>query len=201
MDATETLPIIQVGAPTLRARAKSLTKDEILSVEIRDLIEQMRETMRAAPGVGLAAPQIDRSIQLAVIEDPADLQTRLSKESLAERERGPVPFHVIINPKLSVEDERLVEFHEGCLSLDGFAAMVGRYRSVRVNALNQHGDEVEYRASGWYARILQHEIDHLNGTLYIDRMIKETFSTVANKERYWDLSAAQMREKLGLETK
>ena len=191
MDTPEILPIIQVGAPVLRTRARSLSIEEIRSVEIQNLIEQMRETMRAAPGVGLAAPQIDRSIQLVVIEDPAELQTRLSKEALSERERVPIPFHVLINPKLSIEDERLVEFHEGCLSLNGFAAIVGRYRSVRVNALNEHGDEVEYRASGWYARILQHEIDHLNGMVYIDRMITQTFSTIANKERYWDLSDAQ----------
>jgi peptide deformylase len=200
MDAPEILPIIQVGAPVLRACARPLSIEEIRTVEIQDLIEQMRETMRAAPGVGLAAPQIDKPIQLAVIEDSADLQSRLSKEALSERERVPIPFHVIINPKLSIEDERLVEFYEGCLSLNGFVAMVSRFRSVRVNALNERGDEVEYRASGWYARILQHEIDHLNGTVYIDRMITQTFTTVANKELYWELSAAQVRAKLGLES-
>jgi peptide deformylase len=200
MVSPQPLPIIQVGAPALRMPARSLTIEEIRSPEIQDLIELMRETMRAAPGVGLAAPQIDQSVQLAVIEDSAELQSRLSKEALSERERVPIPFHVLINPKLSIEDNRLVEFHEGCLSLNGFAAMVGRYHAVRVHALNEGGNEVEYQASGWYARILQHELDHLNGVLYIDRMITQTFSTVANKERYWELSAAQVRAKLGLQT-
>lgn len=170
----------------MRAEARELSSEEIQSAEIQELIEIMRETMRAAPGVGLAAPQIGHSIKLAVIEDEAGEKAKLSQQELEERERYPVPFHVLINPKLQPATQEKVDFFEGCLSVSGFAANVGRYRSVKVAALNEHGAEVSINANGWYARILQHEIDHLNGILYIDRMYSTTFTTVENKARYWD---------------
>lgn len=180
------LPIVQTGHPVLRAEARELTRDQIKSREIQELIEMMRETMRAAPGVGLAAPQIGESIQLAVIEDEAGEKTKMSKEELASRDRNPVAFHVIINPKLELVGEDKVDFFEGCLSVNGFAANTSRHKAVRVAALNERADEVTINATGWYARILQHEIDHLNGILYIDRMYSTTFSTVENKVRFWN---------------
>jgi peptide deformylase len=168
------LAIVQVGEPVLRQAGKFLEAAELLSPEIQHLIELMRETMRQAPGVGLAAPQIGLSLQLAVIEDTA--------ESPAT-ERSPVPFHVIANPRLELGAE-VVDFYEGCLSVEGYQAIVPRARSVRVHALNHKGDPIVIDASGWYARILQHEIDHLHGTLYIDRMHTRTFATVRNMQ-YW----------------
>ena len=169
------LAIVQVGEPVLRQAGKILEPAEILSPEVQQLIELMRETMRQAPGVGLAAPQIGLSLQLAVIEDTGES---------AATERAPVPFHVIANPKLELGPE-IVEFYEGCLSVEGFQALVPRSRSVRVHALNHKGEPVVIDASGWYARILQHEIDHLGGTLYIDRMRTRTLSTARNFARYW----------------
>ena len=160
----------------LRAEARQLTPEEISSAEIQTLIESMKETMRDAPGVGLAAPQIGYAIQLVVIEDSAELQASLSPEQLASRERTPVPFHVLINPVLEFHEEEKVEFYEGCLSVAGFAAVTPRYRSVTVTALDQNGNQFSRHATGWYARILQHEIDHINGILYIDRMNSRTFS-------------------------
>lgn len=180
------IPIVQTGHPVLRTEARELTRDEIKSAEIQALIELMRETMKAAPGVGLAAPQIGEPIKLTVIEDEAGEKTKLSPEELNLRERFPVPFQVLINPILKPVGEEKVEFFEGCLSVTGFAAKVLRYRNVSVTALNQHGEEVSIKAAGWYARILQHEIDHLNGILYIDRMQSTTFSSVENKMRFWD---------------
>ena len=144
----------------------------------------MRETMRDAPGVGLAAPQIGESIRLVVIEDRPEYHVGITPERLAERERAPVPFHVIANPRLELGPE-IVEFYEGCLSVEGFQALVPRSRSVRVHALDHKGEPVVIDASGWYARILQHEIDHLGGTLYIDRMRSRTFSTARNFARHW----------------
>lgn len=179
-------PIVQTGHPVLRAEARELTRDEIKSAEIRELIEIMREVMRAAPGVGLAAPQIGESLRIAVIEDEAGEKTKMSEEELNLRERYPVPFHVLINPILTNTGDEKVDFFEGCLSVTGFAANVARYREVNVRALNEKGEEISIDAKGWYARILQHEIDHLNGILYIDRMYSTTFSTVENKARYWD---------------
>jgi peptide deformylase len=173
-----TLPIVQVGHPVLRQGTRALELTEIASPRITALIEQMRETMRAAPGVGLAAPQIGEPLALAVIEDRPEYQARLTPDALAARERAPVPFHVIINPRLTVVDLGPAEFAEGCLSVAGFVAQVPRARSVRVEALDHRGEAVTITAHGWYARILQHEIDHLAGTLYIDRMDTRTFSTV-----------------------
>jgi peptide deformylase len=168
------LKIVQAGDPVLREAARPLTAAEITSGEIQQLIEMMRETMRDAPGVGLAAPQIGLPLQLAVIEDVAEVEAT---------ERAPVPFHVIASPRLTLGTET-VDFFEGCLSVEGFQAVVSRARTVQVEALDHRGEPVTIDARGWYARILQHEIDHLGGTLYIDRMRSRTFSTARNAARY-----------------
>src|SRR6185503_12346822 len=105
--------IVQTGDPVLRQQGRLLTREEIRSPSMQELIELMRETMREAPGVGLAAPQIGVSIQLAVIEDRAEYLTRLSADELAETQRSHVPFHVIINPKLTFLDDESAVFFEG----------------------------------------------------------------------------------------
>lgn len=181
------LPIVRAGEPVLRQQARALSPPEIKSKEIQKLIEHMRETMRAAPGVGLAAPQIGLSLQLAVIEDRKEYHKDVSAEQLALRERRPVPFHVLINPRIQrpVDDGQMVEFFEGCLSLPGFFALVPRSRNVRVECLDGSGRPKTIEASGWYARILQHEIDHLRGNLYIDRMHSRSFSSTENWEKFW----------------
>lgn len=180
-----TMEIVQAGDPVLRKVARQLSVDEIRSRSTQDLIAEMRETMRAAPGVGLAAPQIGGSIQLAVIEDRIDYIKDVSAEQLAVRQRSPIDFHVIINPKLTLVGNTSVDFFEGCLSVEGFAAIVRRSANVRVECLNERAEPVTLAARGWYARILQHEIDHLNGTLYIDRMETRSFSTGENLDRFW----------------
>ena len=179
------LEIVQAGHPVLRQEARPLTPAEIAGKEIQKLIESMRKTMHDAPGVGLAAPQVGLPLQLAVIEDRAEYHKDVSKEQLRERERRPVPFHAIINPRITEKSDDTVEFFEGCLSLAGFSALVPRARTVRVEFLNERGVKVALEASGWYARILQHEIDHLNGTLYIDRMHSRTFTSLDNWNEFW----------------
>lgn len=179
------LKIVQAGEPVLRQRARPLASSEIVSREIQQLIEWMRETMHDAPGVGLAAPQVGANLQLAVIEDKPEYTRDIAPERLKERERKPVPFHVIINPQITFEDNARPEFFEGCLSLAGFTAVVPRARNVRVECLDHRGATAVIQASGWYARILQHEIDHLEGTLYIDRMHTRTLMSLENFNRYW----------------
>jgi peptide deformylase len=179
------LKIVQAGDPVLRKQSRPLTREEISSPSIQQLIEEMRDTMREAPGVGLAAPQIGESIQLAVIEDRAEYLNGLPEEELAERQRFAIPFHVIINPKLSFLDNSSAQFFEGCLSLEGLGAIVDRALNVRVECLNERGVQVTINAHGWYARILQHEIDHLNGTLYVDRMKSRTLTTTENMFHFW----------------
>jgi peptide deformylase len=145
----------------------------------------MRETLSDASGVGLAAPQIGLPLQLAIIEDKAEYHSGLSEAELAGRERRPVPFHVVINPKIQLLSPPALAFFEGCLSLPGFTAIVPRAHRVLVECLNHAGDPVRIEAEGWYARILQHEIDHLNGTLYIDRMWSRSFSSLDHYNRHW----------------
>jgi peptide deformylase len=179
------LKIIQAGEPVLRTPARQLTREEIIGDEIRRLIRDMRETMRDAPGVGLAAPQVGLALQLAVIEDREELLSSLPAEELVEKERKAVPFHVIINPEITLLGDDRTDFYEGCLSLSGFSAVVPRARTVRVAYLDEHGEPQSVEAVGWYARILQHEIDHLRGTLYIDRMESRTFTSLDNWSRFW----------------
>lgn len=179
------LKLVQAGEPVLRELAKPLSAKDIGSSEITRLIEDMRETLRDAPGVGLAAPQVGVPLQLAIIEDRPEYTRDIAAEVLEERERIPVPFHVIINPILKPLGKAQVEFFEGCLSLAGFTALVPRYRQVRVECHDQHGRQRTIEATGWYARILQHEIDHLNGGLYIDRMRSRSFCSLENFARHW----------------
>ncbi|WP_430010754.1 peptide deformylase [Methylococcus capsulatus] len=134
------LKIVQAGEPVLRQRARPLSPEEIRSAAVQALIGHMRETMRDAPGVGLAAPQIGQGLQLAVIEDRADYHRGLSAEELAARGREPVPFHVIVNPEIVARSEETDVFHEGCLSLAGFSARVERARWVRVSCLDHRGN-------------------------------------------------------------
>jgi peptide deformylase len=179
------LKVVNVGEPVLRATAQELSREQILSSSIQNLIEYMRETVRDAPGVGLAAPQVGESLQLAVIEDKAEYHKGLSASELKERGRSEVPFHVIVNPLIELLCEPATTFFEGCLSLPGYTALVPRATEVRVTCLDHQGEPRIIEASGWYARILQHEIDHLNGTLYIDRMHANSFSSLENYARHW----------------
>ena len=194
------MDIVQVGEAVLRGKSKLVERDEILSSRTEQLIARMRDVMRNAPGVGLAAPQIGVPLSIAVIEDKPEYMKDIPEEVLAARGRKPVPFHVIINPVLTLHPGTPVEVFEGCLSLAGFTAIVPRAQEVRVECLDQHGEPQVIEASGWYARILQHEIDHLNGTLYIDRMLSRSFSSVENHVRHWkDRSIAEIRRELAVD--
>jgi len=125
------------------------------------------------------------ALQLAVIEDREEYHKDVSEALLQERERRPVPFHAIINPALEEIGDETAEFFEGCLSLSGFTALVPRARTVHVNCLDERGEQKVIEASGWYARILQHEVDHLYGTLYIDRMSSRSFTSMENLAEFW----------------
>lgn len=192
------LKIVQTGEAGLREASRPLSADEIRSAEIHRLIEAMKETMRDAPGVGLAAPQVGYLLQLAVIEDRPEYSKDAPREQLREREREPVPFQVIINPEITLLADPKIEFFEGCLSLAGFMAIVPRAKKVRVRFLDENGKLRSIEASGWYARILQHEVDHLHGKLYIDRMLAQTFTTLENYNRHWkDKPIADVKAILG----
>jgi peptide deformylase len=191
------LKIVQVGEPVLRQRARPLLQEEIALPETQQLIVWMHETMRDAPGVGLAAPQIGLPLQLAVIEDRPEYSKDIAPERLAKRERQSVPFQVLINPRIVEQSEDGVDFFEGCLSLAGFSALVKRSRQVAVEYLDERGQPRRVEAQGWYARILQQEIDHLYGRLYIDHMESRSFMSIDNLGRHWkDMSIQTVREVL-----
>ena len=143
---------------------------------LAELCADMFDTMYDAEGVGLAAPQVGVGLSVAVIEDRAETINALSAQDALERDRKPVPFHVLVNPTIVVTDAAPQIFNEGCLSVAGFMAQVARARAVKVTALDHTGALVTINATGWYARILQHEIDHLHGDLYIDKMNSRSFS-------------------------
>ncbi len=171
------LEIVQAGDPVLRQQAQRIDESHIGTPEFGQLIASMVETMHAAPGVGLAAPQIGLPIQLVVIEDRPETVESLDDDQRRERGRDVVPLSVLINPTIEPVGDEQITFYEGCLSVSGWAAETPRWQRVRVDALNERGERVVLDWAGWPARILQHELDHLAGTLYIDLMDTRTFAS------------------------
>jgi peptide deformylase len=152
------LPIVRLGHPALRSPARPVPADRIGSPEIERLIDDMVETMREARGVGLAAPQVGEELQLFVYEVRSE-----------EADSG-IPLHVIVNPMLTPQPGELIYDWEGCLSIPDLRGLVPRHPAVRVRGLDRQGRAVDYLASGFEARIVQHEFDHLNGVVFLDRM-------------------------------
>lgn len=158
------VPIVFAGDPVLRRPAADF-HGQLPAPLLADLLAAMRETMQAAPGVGLAAPQIGLGLRIAVIEDDADLP----EEVRTALDRRPLPYQVIINPAYTPLDDDHAEHYEGCLSVPGYRAVVARPTGVRLSYLDDQLVQREQEFSGWSARIVQHETDHLSGTLYLDR--------------------------------
>jgi peptide deformylase len=192
-------PIVQAGHPVLRAAAAPVPADMLGSKKLRDLVATMTEVMRKAPGVGLAAPQIGVGLSLIVLEDAESLMSRLSPEDRKARGRVTFPLTVIANPTLVTHGEGRAAFFEGCLSVPGYMALVERDLEVEVRGVDAAGDPVQWRVAGWPARILQHEVDHLRGTLYIDRMMPRTFTANAEAARWISLPAGEVKAALGIE--
>ncbi len=159
----------------------------ITTPDTKELVATMIATMRAAPGVGLAAPQIGVPLRVIVLEDREELMKSLTPEERRARERSAFPTRVLFNPVLELlgsPDDR-VAFFEGCLSVHGYVALVDRAAEVIVTALDENANPVTWQVRGWPARILQHEVDHLDGTLYIDRMRSRSFATGDQARALW----------------
>ena len=144
--------------PVLRRKARKVTD---FGPELQELIDDLVETMRAAPGVGLAAPQLDTSIQLIVVE-------------FGDEENDDIPpkLYTVVNPEIIKPSREKEMGTEGCLSIPGFVGDIERPVSATVKGQNRHGQPLKIKAHGWLARIFQHEVDHLNGILFIDRAEK-----------------------------
>lgn len=192
-------PIVQVGDPVLRGRAQEVPKEKIGTPEFQALIARMIDTMRKAPGVGLAAPQIGVPWRVFVLEDREELMSRQTPVERGERERVAFGPRVFVNPVVTPVGETKATFFEGCLSVKGYTGMVERAYEVEVKGLDEHGVEQTWRVHGWPARILQHEMDHLDGTLYVDRMLTRTFSSADEaKRRFAGRPIAEIRAALGV---
>ncbi|GMI78093.1 peptide deformylase 1A [Hibiscus trionum] len=172
--------IVKAGDPVLHEPAREVDPNEIGSERIQKIIDDMVRVMRMAPGVGLAAPQIGIPLRIIVLEDTAEYISYAPKDEIKVQERRPFDLLVIVNPKLKKKSNRSALFFEGCLSVDGFRAVVERHLDVEVTGFGRDGQPIKVDASGWQARILQHECDHLDGTLYVDKMVQRTFRTVQN---------------------
>jgi len=151
--------IVTPPNPTLRQRAQKVRR---ITPEIAQLIDDLIETMRVAPGVGLAAPQIDVSLRVIVVEYAEGSEDEDAPEK-------PPKLYTVINPEITRTSKDRVLGNEACLSLPGYFGEVERNERVTVKGLNRHGQDFKLKANGWLARIFQHEIDHIEGILYIDR--------------------------------
>ncbi|XP_034390590.1 peptide deformylase, mitochondrial [Cyclopterus lumpus] len=171
--------VCQVGDPVLRLHADVVDPSLITGPEVQRVISTVVKVMRKLECVGLSAPQIGVPLRILALEYPE----KMLQESLpASREvlgLSVQPLRVFVNPHLRVLDKRTALFQEACESISGFSAAVPRYLSVEVSGLNEKGEAVTWRASGWPARILQHEMDHLDGVLYVDRMDSKTFINIS----------------------
>jgi peptide deformylase len=173
-------PIVQAGHPVLRQHAAPF-EGQLEPDELSQLIVLMRKVMHAAPGVGLAAPQLGIPLQLAVLED----QFEIDEVTAAARGRAPLEFFAMLNPYYSRLGNGTAAFFEGCLSLSGLQAVVERPESVRLEYVTPDGGQVAKDFSGWQARIAQHETDHLHGRLYIDRAELRSLSTNSEYATRW----------------
>ncbi len=171
--------VTPVGEPVLRrsaTRYDGQLPDELL----HELLDATRAHLPGV-GVGIAAPQLGIPLALAVIEDPADVPADIA----LARERPPQPPLDLINPVVSPLGSEQRAFFEGCLSVPGLTAVVRRHRRVRLSAQDRDGRSYDLELAGWPARIAQHETDHLNGVLYLDRAELRSLSSAAAYERHW----------------
>lgn len=173
--------VVTAGDPVLR-RPVPPYEGELGPERLDRLVRAMRETLHAAPGVGLAAPQIGLPLRLAVIEDPAEVSDAVR----AARGRVPQPFRVLVNPSYAgVAGGETAAFFEGCLSVPGLRAVTARHFAIRLRGQDEHGRELDEEFTGWPARIVQHETDHLDGRLYLDVAEPRSLSTDRQEAARW----------------
>ena len=169
--------VARLGHPVIRTPAQAVPKESITSPEMQRFLDDMVETMHEYDGVGLAAPQVYVSKQIAVIE---------VKDSRRYPGEGPIPLTVLINPKILSLSKKQVEDWEGCLSVHEFRGKVPRAEMLEIEAYNRKGEKVKFHAQGFFARVIQHECDHLAGKVFLDRMPNlSTLTHLHEFVRYW----------------
>ena len=167
------LKVARLGHPVIRKPSQAVPKESIGSPEVQRFIDDMIDTMREYDGVGLAAPQVHVSKQIAVIE--VDENRRYPGEKA-------IPLTVLINPRIVKASKRLIEDWEGCLSVNDLRGKVPRADSLEVEAYDRKGKSLAFRAEGFFARVIQHECDHLAGKVFLDRM--SNLATLAHLQEF-----------------
>jgi peptide deformylase len=185
--------IVEIGDPVLRRRARELTRDELASPAVQLLIDDMIDTVRAADGAGLAANQVGELVRVAVVE--------VREGNPRYPYKPPVALTVMANPEIEPVDDEFVHINEGCLSVPDLRGDVPRHVNVRVRYLDRDGDEHDEVRRGLTAGTFQHEFDHLNGLLFVDRANPQTLSTWEQFDRHYraafEARARELVERVG----
>ncbi|PPB49962.1 peptide deformylase [Arthrobacter pityocampae] len=184
--------IVAAGHPVLRRPAQDYD-GQLDDDTLARLLDTMRRVMHAAPGVGLAAPQIGIPLRIAVLEDAGTVDPAVA----AARSRPALPFTVLLNPRYAAAGGSVAAFYEGCLSVPGYQAVVERPHRIEATYTQPDGRTVTAGFEGWPARIVQHETDHLDGTLYLDRAILRSLSADAEHHRWAQPTIDEARRGLG----
>ena len=176
----DSLQARQVGDPILREQAEVVDISTIHSPEFKQMVERMFKVMRKAKGQGISAPQIGVGLQVIAMEYTGQHMKELKDQGCSDKELkrmgiALVPPRVFINPEVRIIDATLLAFREGCLSVEGYSALVPRAKEIEISALDMEAHPITWRTIGWPARIIQHELDHLKGNLYIDTMMYKSF--------------------------
>jgi peptide deformylase len=188
--------ILQAGEVVLRRRAEAVPPSMLGTAGLAQLVSIMVDVMRAAPGVGLAAPQIGVPLRVFVAEDSEERMAHVSAEARAVRVRTALPLIAIVNPVVVATSDSEATFFEGCLSVRGYGALVRRAAAVDLSGVDPKGMPISMHLRGWPARIAQHETDHLDGTLYVDRMISRSLSCDAELARWGARSVQDVIDEL-----
>lgn len=167
--------IAQIGHPVLRQVAREVTREELASSKIQSFIDDLVETMHDADGAGLAAIQVYEPIRICAIE---------VRNNPRYPYKPPIPLTILVNPKLTPTTDEMFENNEGCLSVPNLRGVVKRYVSVRVQAWDRHGNAIDEVVHGLKAGTYQHETDHLDGKIFVDRADPSTFATWTEFERH-----------------
>jgi peptide deformylase len=169
--------IVEIGHPVLRERAQEVSREELRSEEVQKLIDDMIETMRGAHGAGLAANQVGETVRVAVVE--------VREGNRRYPYKPPIPLTVIVNPVIEPLDDEIEQINEGCLSVPDLRGEVPRHVNIRLRYLDRDGTEHEEVRRGLTAGTFQHELDHLDGTLFVDRVNDpRTLTTWTEFERF-----------------
>ncbi|XP_073440256.1 conserved oligomeric Golgi complex subunit 8 isoform X2 [Dendrobates tinctorius] len=170
--------VAQTGDPILRVQTQTVPPDHISHPDTQAILSRMVQVLKSCGCVGISAPQLGLPLRIMTLELREEMCQLVPPDVRTQREMEPFTLKIFINPTMRILDSRKLSFPEGCSSIHGFSAVVPRYHSVEISGLNEKGEATSWKAQGWAARVIQHEMDHLDGVLYVDKMDPRTFVNV-----------------------